>query len=103
MRNPVAFHAEMMEDIMYLHQVLKQKDAFQFVDAVIQEINGHIDNEHWDLVKQDSVPNNAQIVPSVSVCLVTLAQAHLNNQHDYQAQSQIESPWWQAGLWHELL
>jgi hypothetical protein len=35
------------------------------VDAVVQEINVHVDNEHWDLVKQDSVPNNVQIVPSV--------------------------------------
>jgi hypothetical protein len=31
----------------------------------IREINGHVDIEHWDLVKQDSVPNDAQIVPSV--------------------------------------
>jgi hypothetical protein len=38
MRNPEAFHAEMMGDIMYLHQVLKQKDASQFEDAVIREI-----------------------------------------------------------------
>jgi hypothetical protein len=36
MRNPIAFHAEMMGDIMYLHQALKQKDASQFVDAVEQ-------------------------------------------------------------------
>ncbi len=27
MRNPIAFHAEMMGDIMYLQQVLKQPDA----------------------------------------------------------------------------
>ena len=65
MRNPIAFHAEMMGDIMYLHQALKQKDASQFVDAVVREINGHVENDHWKLVKQDSVPNNVQIVPSV--------------------------------------
>ena len=65
MRNPIAFHAEMMGDIMYLHQALKQKDASQFVDAVITEINGHVENEHWKLVKRDSVPDNVQIVPSV--------------------------------------
>jgi len=27
MRNPIAFHAEMMGDIMYLNQVLQQSDA----------------------------------------------------------------------------
>jgi hypothetical protein len=65
MRNHVAFHAEMMGDIMYLHEELKQKDASQFVDAVIQKINGHVDNEHWDFVERDSIPNDIQIVPSV--------------------------------------
>ena len=65
MGNPVAFHAEMMGDIMYLHQALQQDDASEFVKAVVQEINGHVENEHWALVKRDSVPEDAQIVPSV--------------------------------------
>jgi hypothetical protein len=65
MSNPVAFHAEMMGDIIYLHQALKQRDASQFVDAVVREINGHVENNHWELVKWDSVPDDAQIVPSV--------------------------------------
>jgi hypothetical protein len=50
MGNPVAFHAEMMGDIMYLHQALQQDDASDFVKAVVQEINGHVENEHWALV-----------------------------------------------------
>jgi hypothetical protein len=37
MQNPVAFHAEMMGDIMYLHQGLKQKDAPEFVEAVVRD------------------------------------------------------------------
>ena len=65
MRNPIAFHAEMMGDIMYLQQALKQHDAKQFVHAVIKEINGHVENKHWDLVRRDTVPRDAQIVPSV--------------------------------------
>jgi hypothetical protein len=27
MKNPIAFHAEVMGDFMYLHQTLKQDDA----------------------------------------------------------------------------
>lgn len=65
MWNLVAFHAEMMGDIMYLHQVLKQQDAAQFIEAVVKEINGHMNNNHWELLKQDSVPDDVQIVPSV--------------------------------------
>jgi hypothetical protein len=35
MRNPIMFHAEMMGDIMYLQQALKQPDAKEFVQVVI--------------------------------------------------------------------
>jgi hypothetical protein len=39
-------HAEMMGDVMYLHQALKQPDVPKFVRAVVQEINGHMENKH---------------------------------------------------------
>jgi hypothetical protein len=65
MRNPIAFHAEMMGDIMYLQQALKQPDAKEFVQAVIKEVNGHVDSNNWMLQKQSNVPEDVQIVPSV--------------------------------------
>jgi hypothetical protein len=65
MQNPIAFHAEMMGDIMYYHQALQQPDAKQFADAVVKEVNGHVDNKHWELVKQEEVPEDVQVVPSV--------------------------------------
>jgi hypothetical protein len=65
MRNPIAFHAEMMGDIMYLQQALKQPDAKEFVQEVIKEVNGHVDSNNWMLQKQSNVPEDVQIVPSV--------------------------------------
>jgi hypothetical protein len=65
MRSPIAFHAEMMGDIMYLQQALKQPDAKEFVQAVIKEVNGHMDSNNWTLQKQSNVPKDVQIVPSV--------------------------------------
>jgi hypothetical protein len=65
MRNPIAFHSKMMGDIMYYYQTLQQPDAKQFADAVIKEVNEHVDNKHWELVKQEEVPKDAQVVPSV--------------------------------------
>ncbi len=53
MRNPLAFHAEMMDDIMYFQQSMNQPDKKKFVGAVIKEVNGHVTNEHWALVKCD--------------------------------------------------
>jgi hypothetical protein len=51
MRNPIAFHAEMMDDIMLLQQALKQPYAKEFVQAVIKEVNGHVDSNNWILQK----------------------------------------------------
>jgi len=65
MANPIAFHAEMMGDIMYLHQALKQPDAPEFVKAVVKEVNGHIDNHNWELVPRSEVPPNFKVIPSV--------------------------------------
>jgi hypothetical protein len=45
-RNPIAFHAEMMGDIMYLQQVLKQPNAKEFFQAVIKEVNRHVDSNN---------------------------------------------------------
>jgi hypothetical protein len=36
MQNPIAFHAEMMGDILYLQQVLRQLDAKEFVQTCYQ-------------------------------------------------------------------
>ena len=65
MWNPIAIHAEMMGDIMYYHQAFQQPNAKQFADAVVKEVNGHMDNKHWELVKQEEAPEGAQVVPSV--------------------------------------
>ena len=67
MRHPIAFHAEMMGDIMHLHQALKQPDALQFVQAVICEINGHIKNDHWRLIPREAVHKGHKVTPSVWV------------------------------------
>ncbi len=51
MRNPIAFHAEMMGDIMYLQQALKKPNSKEFVQEVIKEVNGHMDSNNWTLLK----------------------------------------------------
>ncbi len=67
MRHPIAFLSEMMGDIMYLHQALCQPDAREFVEAVIKEVNSHIDNNHWKLISRTEVPEGTEVLPSVWV------------------------------------
>ena len=64
-RNPIAFHAEMMGDIMYLQQALKQPDAKEFIQAVIKEVSRHLDSNNWTLQKRSKVPEDFQIVSSI--------------------------------------
>ena len=52
MWNPIAFHAEMMGDIVYLQQVLRQHNSKEFVQAVVKEVNGHVDCKNWTLKKE---------------------------------------------------
>eukprot|EP00970_Alexandrium_tamarense_P016063 scaffold6008_cov76-Alexandrium_tamarense.AAC.1 len=54
-----------MGDIMYFHQAMKQPDSEEFVKAVVKEVNGHIENNHWQLVPRSEVPPDAEVVPSV--------------------------------------
>jgi hypothetical protein len=54
-----------MGDVMYLHQALRQPDSKEFVEAVIKEVNGHVDNNHWKLIPHAEIPEGTEVVPSV--------------------------------------
>ncbi len=61
----IAFLAEMMGDVMHLHQALQQPDARQFVDSVVKEINGYVDRKHWVVTPRSEVPKDTDVLPSV--------------------------------------
>ncbi len=65
MCHPIAFFAEVMGDVMYLHQALRQPDSKEFVEAVIKVVNGHVDNDHWKLISSTEVPEGTEVLPSV--------------------------------------
>jgi hypothetical protein len=65
MRNPIAFHAEMMSDIMYFHQAIQQPDAGDFVKAVVKEVEAHVHDKHWVLVKKEEVPPDTDVLPAI--------------------------------------
>eukprot|EP00957_Ditylum_brightwellii_P156179 11887705-Ditylum_brightwellii.AAC.1 len=50
---------------MYFHQAIKQPDAPQFVEAIIKEINGHIERGHWQLIPIADVPKGTKILDAV--------------------------------------
>jgi hypothetical protein len=96
MRNPVAFNAEMMGDIMYLHQAFRQPDAKEFLQAVIEEVNKHVECNNWTLQKRCKVPEDVQIVPSV---WVLQHKRNLTTTKNQVTQGQVEPLWQKASLW----
>ena len=100
MQNPVAFHAEMMGDIMYLHQALKQHDSFKFVKAFIKEVNSHVNEKHWELFAWTKVPPGIEIVPTVWA-MKHKQNLTMNKVTKYKAC--LIFIWGQAILWHKLL
>ena len=61
----MVFLAEMQGDTMYFHQAISQEDSGDFVEAVLKEVNGHVDNAHWKLVPIESVPEDTDTLPSM--------------------------------------
>ena len=91
----------MMGDIMYLHQALKQPNAKKFVQAVIKEVNGHVDSNNWTIWKHREVPKDVQIVPLVWA----LQRKHdiaTNKVKSHNTQDQVEPTRRKASLWNEL-
>ena len=44
---------------------MQQEKNDQFVDTVVNEVNGYVDNQSWELVKVEDVVKYAEIMPSV--------------------------------------
>ena len=63
--DPVALLSTTNKDTMYYHQAMQQDDAPEFVNAMINEINDHVNRKHWKLVTRDSVPKDQKVLPSV--------------------------------------
>lgn len=52
-------------DIMYLHEALREPDRDQFIQAMVEEVQGQSDNGNWTLVPLSQVPEGATILPAV--------------------------------------
>ena len=65
MRIPIALISDINGDTIYFHQDIHQEHSADFVEAVVKEINGHVDNEHWKLVPIADSPEEEELIPSV--------------------------------------
>ena len=63
--DPISFLAKTDADTLYFHQAMRQDDKPLFVEAVVKEINDHIDRKHWELIPKSEVPANVEVLPAV--------------------------------------
>ena len=50
---------------MCYHQAIKQYDAQDFVNAIVNEVNGHVKAKCWQIIKHTEVPAGTDVIPSI--------------------------------------
>ena len=50
---------------MYLHQAMKQPDKKEFVDAMVKEVETHLDKGNFSVIHKSMVPKGSKILPMV--------------------------------------
>jgi hypothetical protein len=65
MQDPIAFKASGDPDTMYYHQAMAASDKDQFLEAIVKEVNAHIENNHWILVPKSEVPEGTKVLDSI--------------------------------------
>jgi transposase InsO family protein len=63
--DPIAFSATSDPDTMYWHQAMQQPDKKQFLQAAVDEVKSHVENEHFVLVPRTSIPKGTRVLASV--------------------------------------
>ena len=65
MKQPLAFMADEIGDVMYYHQAMNQSDAWELAQALVKKVNRHVDNGSWELIPCSKVPKRVEPIPSV--------------------------------------
>jgi hypothetical protein len=96
MMNPVTFMASSNQETMYFHQAMKAPDRKQFTQAVIKEVNDHIEKKNWELIPRDKVPEGTTILPSV---WSMKHKRDIKTQQVYKHKGKAQCSWWQTSVW----
>ena len=65
MADPIGFAATADPDTTNLHEAQREPDRSQFQTAMLEEVQAHETNGHWDLVDSKDIPDGMPVLPSV--------------------------------------
>jgi hypothetical protein len=60
--SPLSMIAKADEDTMYWDQAMKQPDSKNFLQAAFDEIKTHEENQHWEVVPIEDLPEDTPIL-----------------------------------------
>jgi hypothetical protein len=64
--DPIAFAANSSDpDTLYFNDAMNADDSAEFKKAMLQKVNAHTDNDHWEVWLKADVPVGQDILPSV--------------------------------------
>jgi hypothetical protein len=52
-------------EVFTYHQAMKQDDHADFIKAMEKKIGDHEEQNHWDLVLQSTIPDNAKVIKAI--------------------------------------
>jgi hypothetical protein len=64
--DPIAFAASTSDpDTLYYNKAMNADDLVEFKRAMLNEVNAHSQNDHWEGMERAEVPAGQEILPSV--------------------------------------
>ena len=67
MDDTIAFKASGDPDSMHYHQAMRAPDKGHFINAMIKEVEDHVQRKHWELIPISEVPPGTKILDSAWV------------------------------------
>jgi Reverse transcriptase (RNA-dependent DNA polymerase) len=61
----MALAASTDPDILYLNEALQAEDKVEFIRAMHKEVQAHVDNKNWVVVKRSTIPKDRKVLPAV--------------------------------------
>jgi Reverse transcriptase (RNA-dependent DNA polymerase) len=63
--DPISYTPTSDPDTMYFHEILRQKEKQEFLEAMQLEISNHTQKQHWVLMRRKAIHHKHRILPCV--------------------------------------
>ena len=83
----------------YFDQAMRQPDKDEFVKAIVQEVNAHIDCNHWELIPRSQVPKGNDILPAV---WSMKRKRDIKTRQVYKWKARLNVHGGKTKVWHQL-